>query len=782
MAGTSSVSGLASGLDWKNIITQLKAVEQKKIDMIGERKKTEQDRLSAWQSMNTKLLSLKTAAETLNETKDFNAFSSSLSSNSTTDAEDILSVTTSTDTAPGTYQIQVKSLASAQKLSSTSFASQTTALGFSGDMIIGGRAVKIAATDSLNGVRDKINAVNSGTNASEVTASIVNYGTTGYRLILTNDEEGANGIGLLNGGSSNLIGTLGFVDASAQTAKNTVTGGHASDSFSYADKAIGGSDLLNLTSAQSGSATITIDGTAKSVSMNLATDSLNTIRDAINTAFSGVFTSNPASVTSKTDDKGNTTYSLLIEGNTITYADANNVLETIGILKRAGVSNERGVTGDVANTSGGVAINSSTLIKDLDGYNDYASGNTITLTGTSTSGGSVSNVFTINDTTTIDDLLTEIETRYGGVTATVTADGKIRVLDNEIGDTDLAVVLTPSSSRVKFDTDSNLGSISTIRARQIQAGADASITIDGVELTPTSNTVNDVIPGLTLNLKKADENTTITLSIGRDDDAVTDKIKGFIDAYNETMDAINTQLTYDAKNQKAGGPLFGDSTLRMIKRNLLNLIVTKVSGVDEDFSTLGLVGINLDKTGKLAIGDDFKDYLKTNFNDVTRLFAADWTSTNSSLSYIRHSMNTKAGTYNIQIDSVNPVSGYFAASGDTSGSGEYLTGLSGDSKDLLVRYSGTATGSVGSLTLTYGVAELLDRELYRTTDSIYGYLPDKNETIQKAIDRYDREISTREARVDKQMEILEIRFIKMETLISSLQNQSNWLTAALSKL
>ena len=779
MAGINVVSGLASGLDWRNIIDQLRALENKKVETVQAHQTTEKNRLSAWQSISTKLLSLRNAAGKLKDTTDFNLFTTALASNTATDAEDILSVTTNTSAATGTYKVVVTSLAAAEKLSSGSYASQTASLGLSGDIVVGGRTVKISATDTLSSLRNKINAVNSGTSPSRVTASIVNYGNEGYRLILTSDDEGTGGISLANGGATDLLSTLGLADSAAKTAKNSLTGGNQSDWFAAADKAVGGADLLNLTSPQSGTVTITIDGAAKSVAINLATQSLNTIRDSINTAFG----STVASVLSETDDSGNTKYRLLIEGSAITYTDSNNVLETLGVLERAGVSDEKGMTGDVANNSGGQAIAAATLIKDIDGYTSYASGDTITLSGTSTSGGAVSSVFTITDATTVQDLLTEVQNRFGSVTASLTADGRLRVVDNEIGDTDLAVTLTPSKATLKLDGDGNLGAISTIRKRQIQAGADANISVDGVAVTPSSNLVSDVITGVTLNLKEAAPGTTVTLNVGRDYEGVKEEISGFVTAYNDLLTAVNEQLTYDAAAKKPGGALFGDGTLRGIKSSLTKALLTKVSGVDSNFSTLGMIGISLDKNGKLSIDDDdLQGYLETNFEDVQKLFAMNWSSTNSNLTYLSQSTSTQVGTYNIQITGVSPVQGYFVNSGDASGTGETLTGQSGNAKGLVVRYSGTATGAVGSMTLTYGIAELLDRQLYSIADSTYGFISDKEETIQETISNYDRQISKMQARIDRKMEEMEARFIMMETTLSKLQSMSSWMTGQLNSL
>ncbi|TSA06660.1 MAG: hypothetical protein D4R73_10960 [Deltaproteobacteria bacterium] len=794
MAGTNWVSGISSGLDWRSIIDQLRAVEHKPIDLIQKRKGVYEERLSAWQGINTKILSLKTAAGTLNKTSGFNLYTTSLSSNTTTKADDVLSVSTSTAASTGTYQIKVNQLAAAQKLSSTTYASQTTALNLSGDIIIGGRTVKVASTDTLSGLRDKINAVNTGTNASGVTASNVYYGTgAGYRLILTSDKEGAAGISLLNGGATDIVGTLGFVDASAQTAKNTVTGGHKSDALAYADKAVGCSDLLNLTSAQSGAVTITINGTAKPVAIDLSTDSLNTIRDAINTAFTGVFASNPASVVSETVN-GTTKYRLLIEGNTITYTDANNVLETLGILKRAGVSDEKGVTGDVANTSGGAAITSSTKISAIDGYVDWVATDKVHLNGKDADGNPITeSTLTIAADTTVQNLLDAIVTNYGGsskVAASVTADGKIQVIDktgNGLLDVQLLVKdqggITRTSIKFANAANGSLGTVGVVRKRQIQAGANAEITVDGVTVNPTSNTVDDVITGVTLNLKKAATDTTVTLTVGRDYDAVKEKITDFVNAYNETMDAINAQLTYDSDNKKPGGPLFGDSTLRTVKSNLTGIIVNKVTGVNDSFSTLGLIGISIGTDSKLTVNDTkLQGYLETNFDDIKKLFAADWSSTSSNLGYIYHTIDAQSGTYNVNISGVNPVAGYFATSGDATGSGEYLTGISGNAKGLTVRYSGTATGAVGSFSLTYGVAELLDRTLYHITDSVDGYIANKQETINDTIDSLGDKIDTMEARLEQKMQTMINRFITMEMALSRIQSQSTWLAGQIQKL
>ena len=121
---TNLVSGLSSGFDWSSMIDQLMQVEQKKVDLVGNQQTTYKNQLSEWQSFNTQLLSLKTAADALKDPEDFSVYSSNMTSDSSTvDASDLLSVSTSSLSSKGSYTINVSSLATAQKLSSRPFSS-----------------------------------------------------------------------------------------------------------------------------------------------------------------------------------------------------------------------------------------------------------------------------------------------------------------------------------------------------------------------------------------------------------------------------------------------------------------------------------------------------------------------------------------------------------------------------------------------------------------------------------------------------------------------------------
>ncbi len=407
MAGTSTIGGLITGLDTATIIDQLIAVSRRRIDLVVSDQTTYSDKLSSYQSLNTKLSSFKSKADILRSIDTFNVFKTVTTTNSSNfKANDLLSLSTTTDANPGTHTVKFTSssqLAQARQLSSQSYSSATTALSISGEFVINGKAISITTSDSLDGIATKINNANSGTNATGVTASILSISSSDNRLILTSDNTGNDKFSILDASASgtDILQTLGFT-ANTTTVKNTTSDGAKSDELSSSETAVG--SLLGLTSAQNG--TVAIAGS--SVSIDLSTDSLTAIASAINN-ITGV----TATVESTTTD-GVTTYYIDISGTT-SFTDNNNVLETLGILEGQQGSVAEVHTASTAHTEiGGDPVTSTSRFRDIDtggASNNVTNGDTITISGTDHNGNSVSGTYIIdNNRNIINELLTEIET------------------------------------------------------------------------------------------------------------------------------------------------------------------------------------------------------------------------------------------------------------------------------------------------------------------------------------------------------------------------------------
>jgi flagellar hook-associated protein 2 len=130
-------------------------------------------------------------------------------------------------------------------------------------------------------------------------------------------------------------------------------------------------------------------------------------------------------------------------------------------------------------------------------------------------------------------------------------------------------------------------------------GANASLTIDGVPLSSTTNTVTGAIAGVTLNLAGADSGTTVQLTVGPDTNAATTAINSFVSAYNSVMGVLNTQFTVDPTTNTEG-PLGSDSTLRSLQSSLLNDATYSITG-NSGLVNLASLGIDMNDDGTLTV-------------------------------------------------------------------------------------------------------------------------------------------------------------------------------------
>jgi flagellar hook-associated protein 2 len=693
---TNLISGLASGFDWRTMIDEIMKIEHRSVDLVEARKREYEEKLTEWQSINTELLSLKKAAGDLKDPEDFSVFTTAMTTDrSSVEASDLLSVSTTSDASTGSCSIRVTQLAAAQKLSSNSFLSFTEALGSScaGDILVNGAVITISESDSLSNLRDKINNANSGLNPTGVTASIVAYGTNNCRLILTSDSTGEDGISLLNASATDVLGNLGFIETASGSyvVKNAVTGGAQSDRFTSANTTI--KELLGLSTTQSSNQLRieAVDGTSDPISIDLSTHSLHDISDAINNA-KGT-TSLSASVITEAVN-GTTYYRLQIDGiaDTEPFTDENNIFQTLGAIQ-GGVGDVLGVLGTNEMTTNGQPIAASTLLVDIDGYLDWTSGDKIDFSGKDTSNGDVLYTFSIASTSTVHDLLTALENEYGDVTASVTADGKIQIVDSSTSESSsLNVTLTDDTQEGFLDFGIGNQDAVTLRKREVVGGQDLTIEVDGIEVSSPDNTVDNLLPGVTLTLLKADADTTITVNIDRDIDAVMEKVAAFVEAYNSVASCIRQQQTYDTETETTGGVLFGDGTLSSVHTGLTSILVQGVWGVSSEFSIMGLVGINLDSEGQLSIDTDIlRGYLGTNFNDVKYLFSANGTASVGSLDYISHTRDTQAGEYTVNITQ--------AATRSLSSSATAVTGTLGNDETLTI----TEGEKIANIALTSGM-------------------------------------------------------------------------------
>lgn len=165
----------------------------------------------------------------------------------------------------------------------------------------------------------------------------------------------------------------------------------------------------------------------------------------------------------------------------------------------------------------------------------------------------------------------------------------------------------------------NLSVSSTAASFTTAAGVDAQLTVDGVPVDSSTNTVSGAITGVTLSLGAANASTPVLISVQPDTTAASQAIQNFVDAYNAVMGSINAQYTVNAATGNEG-VLAGDSMLRTLQGSLLGMISSSVSGV-EQYVNLQSVGIEMQNDGTLQVNSaKLSQALSSSFSDVQKFF------------------------------------------------------------------------------------------------------------------------------------------------------------------
>lgn len=146
----------------------------------------------------------------------------------------------------------------------------------------------------------------------------------------------------------------------------------------------------------------------------------------------------------------------------------------------------------------------------------------------------------------------------------------------------------------------------------VQAAENALLSIDGISVTRASNTVSDVIDGVTLSLVK--EGVSANINVEADQDVTVKAVEDMVKAYNDVIGLIKGKSAYDEKG-KATGILNGDGNLRSIQGALRGAL-TYVGPADGRLM-MSEAGIAFKADGTLSV-DVAK--LKTVLSDPTKDF------------------------------------------------------------------------------------------------------------------------------------------------------------------
>ena len=169
--------------------------------------------------------------------------------------------------------------------------------------------------------------------------------------------------------------------------------------------------------------------------------------------------------------------------------------------------------------------------------------------------------------------------------------------------------------------DATSGTVLNMTSR-LSTASNAELVVNGVAVERSTNTINDVVTGMTLSLAGATASTSV-ISVARDLTGAESRIRALVDAYN-VMEASFDNLTDPESTAELGGIFSGDTSFRVIRDRVKSLFLDQSSTATSNLSYLNDIGITFTRSGTLEIDDDrLTAALNNNFSDVVSIFSAD---------------------------------------------------------------------------------------------------------------------------------------------------------------
>lgn len=239
----------------------------------------------------------------------------------------------------------------------------------------------------------------------------------------------------------------------------------------------------------------------------------------------------------------------------------------------------------------------------------------------------------------LDDIRDQINASSAGVRASVVYVGKdgtgtdiykLSLTAKESGAANSMRITVMDSSDTVLTDNTGLAQLSYDPTKAAGTGnefdvatpaQDAQLTIDGIAVTRSSNTITDAINGVTLTLAKED---SFSVKIAKDTAGVKTTINSFVTAYNELNTLIHELSAYDA-DTKTAAVLTGDSGIRSLQSALRQMIFYSPNIAGSSVNTLSSIGVTLQKDGSLEF--DATKYDEADSADVAALFSTNTSST-----------------------------------------------------------------------------------------------------------------------------------------------------------
>lgn len=312
-----------------------------------------------------------------------------------------------------------------------------------------------------------------------------------------------------------------------------------------------------------------------------------------------------------------------------------------------------------------------------------------------------------------------------GVTASIIYDGSsynLSIVSASGAENELEISVAEAGGSATNDDDSDLSRFGFDDAKKTfdasafatvdaQGGQNAILSLNGITIERATNTIDDIVTGLKIDVLKSMASTEkVTITVSQDKNFAEQNVRDFVEAYNTFLEAVKPVFGQsdvendEGKKETVTGSLANDSLAKSLLSQIRNVIASSIPGLsDSNFSSLTNIGIRTDLNGNLSINEKtFKDAFENRFEDVQKLLAP-YKSTSDDNVYINsYNSKTKAGEYSVSVTQA-PTRGYYEGAA-FNGIAFPLT-ISDDSYSFAVNVNGKV-----SSTLTIPAASYNDED------------------------------------------------------------------------
>ena len=193
----------------------------------------------------------------------------------------------------------------------------------------------------------------------------------------------------------------------------------------------------------------------------------------------------------------------------------------------------------------------------------------------------------------------------------------------------------------------------------LQEASNARITLGStggagspITVSSESNSFKNIINGLTIDVAKVTEpDTSVNIRTDIDVSKIKQTVTDFITQYNDIVEFIDKQNTYN-KETKESGVLFGEYSLQTMQGSMRSIISSRITGIDSEFNQLAMLGIRTGLDGKLSIKDSsrLERAIRENLDDVVNVFTNSGNASSDSIRFVSAGAKTKSGvTFRVDI-------------------------------------------------------------------------------------------------------------------------------------